>query len=412
MSKIVKLFQGDLVIWIIYFMLCLVSLVEVFSASSTLAYRDGSFWAPLIKQAIFLGVGTILVVILHNIPCRYFKLIPVIFLPVCVGLLLLTMLAGTSANSASRWLSIGFIQFQPSELAKGAVIVSVALILAQTQREDGADKSAFKYILWVAGGVCLLIVTENLSTAAMLFGVVFLMMWIGRVPLKLMAKLSAVLVAVVVLFASVVLIAPKDSFVFELPGFHRALTWKNRLAGHGAEKNVTPQDYDIDKDAQVAHARIAIASSNYIGKMPGNSVQRDFLSQAYSDFIFAIIIEELGIWGAFFVVAFYIVFLFRAGRIASRCERNFPAFLAMGLALLIVAQALLNMMVAVGLFPVTGQPLPLVSRGGTSTIITCAYFGMILSVSRYARKSKEPAEVFPEKGLIRAKNKGLVPEED
>lgn len=147
--------------------------------------------------------------------------------------------------------------------------------------------------------------------------------------------------------------------------------------------------FDIDKDAQIAHANIAIASSNVIGKMPGNSIQRDFLSQAFSDFIFAIIIEELGLVGGLFVAILYIWLLMRAGKIARRCDKSFPAYLVMGIALLIVSQALLNMMVAVGLFPVTGQPLPLISKGGTATLINCAYIGMILSVSRYVKEQEE-----------------------
>ena len=152
------------------------------------------------------------------------------------------------------------------------------------------------------------------------------------------------------------------------------------------DKEVAPEDYDLDKDAQVAHANIAIASSNVLGKGPGNSEQRDFLAQAFSDFIFAIIIEEMGFVGSGLVVLLYIFLLFRAARIASRCEYNFPAFLVMGLGLLLVIQALFNMMVAVGLAPVTGQPLPLISKGGTSTIINCAYIGAMLSISRISKK--------------------------
>ena len=170
--------------------------------------------------------------------------------------------------------------------------------------------------------------------------------------------------------------------------FHRADTWKSRIKKFGKPKP-TPQEYDLDKDAQVAHANIAIVSSGVIGKGPGKSTERDFLSQAFSDFIYAIIIEELGIIGAFFVVFLYIILLYRCARIASRCENNFPAFLAMGLGLLLVIQATFNMMVAVGLAPVTGQPLPLISKGGTSTIINCAYIGAILSVSRSAKMKRD-----------------------
>ena len=165
---------------------------------------------------------------------------------------------------------------------------------------------------------------------------------------------------------------------------HRADTWKGRILNFG-KGDVAPQEYDLDKDAQVAHANIAIVSSGVIGKGPGQSTERDFLSQAFSDFIYAIIIEELGLFGGAFVAFLYIVLLYRCARIASRCENNFPAFLVMGLGLLLVIQATFNMMVAVGLAPVTGQPLPLISKGGTSTIINCAYIGAILSVSRSAK---------------------------
>ena len=173
------------------------------------------------------------------------------------------------------------------------------------------------------------------------------------------------------------------------PGLHRFETWQNRVSGFFEKEEVPAAKFDIDKDAQVAHARIAIATSHVVGKGPGNSIQRDFLSQAFSDFIFAIVIEEMGLIGGIFVVFLYLWLLMRAGRIAQKCERTFPAFLVMGIALLLVSQAILNMMVAVGLFPVTGQPLPLVSKGGTSTLINCAYIGMILSVSRYTAYLEE-----------------------
>ena len=160
-----------------------------------------------------------------------------------------------------------------------------------------------------------------------------------------------------------------------------------------SHKQITPKEVDLDKDAQVAHANIAIASSNIAGKGPGNSEECNFIPQAYSDFIYAIIIEEMGVEGALFVAMLYIILLFRTGRIASKCENNFPALLAMGLALLLVTQALFNMCVAVGLAPVTGQPLPLISKGGTSTIINCIYIGVILSISRSARRKMEIVNV-------------------
>lgn len=383
-----SLFMGDRVIWAVYFFLCVISLVEVFSAASTLSYKTGDFWQPLIKQAIYLGLGTVLVIIIHRIPCRMFKILPIFVLPLSILLLLVTLLSGAVTNEAARWMRIGGIQFQPSEIAKGAVIITTALILSRMQREDGADRRACWMITSVAAVVCALILPENLSTAVLLFAVVYIMMFIGRVSMVQLGKvfgclsLLGVVVAVLVYFST------------EIPFLHRFETWKERIETHitGDENglNEDPKTYDIDKGAQVAHANIAIASSNGIGKLPGNSVQRDFLSQAFSDFIFAVIIEEMGIWGAAIVVMLYIILLFRAGRISSRCERNFPPFLIMGLTLLLASQAMLNMLVAVGLFPVTGQTLPLISRGGTSTFICCTYIGMILSVSRYAKQVKTP----------------------
>jgi cell division protein FtsW len=178
--------------------------------------------------------------------------------------------------------------------------------------------------------------------------------------------------------------------------FHRADTWRSRIDKFFDGKEVPPEDVDLDKDAQTAHANIAIASCNIIGKGPGNSVERDFLSQAFSDFIYAIIIEETGIEGAIFVAMLYIILLFRTGRIANRCAHTFPAFLAMGLSLLLVTQALFNMCVAVGLAPVTGQPLPLISKGGTSTLINCIYVGAILSISKSAAKRDSASENLSE----------------
>lgn len=395
MAKLKNLFKGDRAIWVVYFFLCIISLVEVYSAASTLAYKDGSFLMPLLKQAVFLTVGCMCAVVVHRIPCRKFKVLPVFLgLPI-LFLVMFTTLYGSMTNGAARWLGLGIFQFQPSELAKGIVIISVALILARMQRERGADRKAFKYILIVTMAFDVFILPENLSTAALLFGVVFVMMWVGRVPYLQLGKLMGVcgILMIAGLFTLINLPDDQNSPVYDTPGLHRVYTWKQRIDRHGSEV-VPPDSFDLDKNAQRAHANIAIASCNVVGKMPGNSVERDFLSQAFSDFIYAIIIEEMGLWGAVLVVFLYIVLLFRAGRIASRCERSFPAFLAMGLALLLVSQAMLNMLVAVGILPVTGQTLPLISRGGTSTVINSVYIGMILSVSRYARRTPVPTSTL------------------
>ena len=299
------------------------------------------------------------------------------------------IITGDRVNGAARWMTFFGIQFQPSELAKMAVIIVTAFILSKFQEEDGANPKAFKYIMWIVGIVFVLIAPENGSTAALLFGVVFLMMLIGRIPWKLLGKLTALIGIALTIFVSIIMITPASVYN-KIPGLHRVETWQSRIKGFFEDKEAVPAaKYDIDKDAQIAHANIAIATSHVIGKMPGNSVQRDFLSQAFSDFIFAIVIEELGLLGGAFIVMLYLWLLIRAGRIAKRCDKYFPAFLVMGIALLLVCQAMLNMMVAVGLFPVTGQPLPLISKGGTSTLINCAYIGMILSVSRYVIQKEE-----------------------
>lgn len=394
MDLIKDLFKGDKVIWIIFLFLCLISVVEVFSAASTLTYKSGDHWGPITQHSVILMVGVFIVVLVHNIPCKYFSVLPFFLLPLSCVLLLFVMGmgildSGERVNGAARWLNFFGIQFQPSEIAKMAVIIVTAFILSKSQEEDGANPKAFKYIMWITGIVFVLIAPENGSTAALLAGVVFLMMLIGRVPWKQIGKLVGTVGLALTLLVSVIVIIPPS--VYEnVPGTHRFSTWQSRIKGFFEDKgNIPAAKFDIDKDAQVAHANIAIATSNVIGKMPGNSVQRDFLSQAFSDFIFAIVIEELGLLGGAFIVMLYLWLLIRAGRIAKRSDKHFPAFLVMGIALLLVSQAMLNMMVAVGLFPVTGQPLPLISKGGTSTLINCAYIGMILSVSRYVAEKEE-----------------------
>lgn len=393
MGLIKDLFKGDKVIWIIFLFLCLISVIEVFSAASTLTYKSGDHWGPITQHSVILMVGAVIVILVHNIPCRWFSVLPFFLLPLSCILLIFVMgmgiITGDRINGAARWMTFFGIQFQPSELAKMAVIIVTAFILSKFQEEKGANPKAFKYIIWIIGIVFILIAPENGSTAALLFGVVFLMMLIGRIPWKQIGKLVAFISITLSIGITLVMVTPASVYN-KVPGLHRVETWQSRIKGFFEDKEAVPAtEYDIDKDAQIAHANIAIATSHIIGKMPGNSVQRDFLSQAFSDFIFAIVIEELGLFGGTFIVMLYLWLLIRAGRIAKRCDKYFPAFLVMGISMLLVCQAMLNMMVAVGLFPVTGQPLPLISKGGTSTLINCAYIGMILSVSRYVIQKEE-----------------------
>lgn len=410
-KSIGNIFKGDKVIWMIFFFLCMISIVEVYSASSSLSYKSGNYMAPVIRHIMLLGVGLLTMICMLKVKCKYFKIVTPVVMAVSIILLILVLLTGQSTNGASRWFSLMGIQFQPSEIAKGAVVLAVAQILSAMQTEHGADKRAFRYILMAVMPLVALIAVENLSTAMLICITMLCMMVIGRIPMQQIGKLvGVVMIAGLILFAGVMLIGqdkeamsskPQNALTEhvdkkeEKPGmvekiFHRADTWKARIDKFISSKPVAPEDVDLDKDAQVAHANIAIASSNVVGKGPGNSVERDFLSQAFSDFIYAIIIEEMGIGGAAGVAVLYIFLLFRAGWIANRCENNFPAFLCMGLTIMLVTQALFNMAVAVGLAPVTGQPLPLISRGGTSTIINCLYLGIILSISRTAKKKDFP----------------------
>ncbi len=406
-KKIGRIFKGDKVIWMIFFFLCMISIVEVFSASSGLTYKSHNYIGPIVYHAGTIAFGAIIAVVTLNIPCRYFKLMTPFLILISAFTLIWVLVGGQTINGANRVISLFGFTFQPSEIAKGTIVLAVAQILSAMQNEKGADKKAFKLIMWITIPTCILIGLENLSTAALLFSVVFLMMFIGLVPLRQLGRLAAIIIFLAVFAISTIMLVGHDhtgedkelakveqadqtkkkkSKIEKL--LHRADTWKGRILNFG-KKDVPPQDYDLDKDAQVAHANIAIVSSGIIGKGPGKSVERDFLAQAFSDFIYAIIIEELGILGATFVAFLYIILLYRCARIASRCENNFPAFLALGIGLLLVIQATFNMMVAVGLAPVTGQPLPLISKGGTSTIINCAYIGAILSVSRSAKMKKE-----------------------
>ncbi|MDD6438705.1 MAG: FtsW/RodA/SpoVE family cell cycle protein [Prevotella sp.] len=406
-----NIFKGDKVIWMVFFILCIISVVEVFSASSELTYKGGNYLAPAMKHVGILLGGIFCMLCTIQLKCKYFKAFAYPLLIFSVITLIIVYLTGQSTNGASRWISILGIQFQPSEVAKGTMVLITAQILSAMQTPTGCDRHAFNYILIVGLFIVPLIMLENLSTAVLLCLVIWLMMIIGRVPTKQWggaASIVVLLAAVAVIFCFAVggdesEENPKKNLTEKVDQgtnstdekdeggitggiFHRATTWKNRMLKFVNNKNIPPEQVDLDKDAQVAHANIAIASSNIIGKGPGNSVERDFLAQAFSDFIYAIIIEEMGIEGAFVVALLYIILLFRTGRIASRCENNFPAFLALGLALLLVIQALFNMSVAVGIVPVTGQPLPLISKGGTSTLINCIYVGVILSVSRTAKK--------------------------
>lgn len=378
MNFVNKIFRGDRVIWMIYLFLCLISIVEVFSATSTLAYRR-NYWDPIMRHTMFLMVGTFLVLLMHSMRPKYFSvLLPL--LPLSWALLIATKFLGSSINDADRWISIFGISFQPSEIAKICLIGSVAFLLSKYKNTVSG-----KNFYWIVGAIaitCGIIVLDNFSTALLLGGVTFLMMFIGQVPVKKLMRLIGGIMLFVVL-AFVVMKQMPESTLHEV--FPRGETWVNRMTNFfSGNEDVTDDAFQItDENFQVSHAKIAISRGGLFGVFPGNSQQRDWLPQAYSDFIYAIIIEEMGLVGGVFVLMLYIILFIRAGIIAGRCERLFPKYLVIGAGLLITIQAFTNMSVATDVGPVTGQPLPLISRGGTSTLITCLYFGIILSVSRF-----------------------------
>lgn len=377
-----RAFKGDKVIWCIFMALCIVSLLVVFSATSTIAYRQHNHWAPILRHAIFLLIGFGLVLFLQRVPSRFFSVL-LLGLPISAILLIVTMFMGQDVNGAQRWLGVGAFTIQPSEFAKISAIGFVAFFLSKINPNN--ESWIFKTLIIGIGGLCILIAPENLSTACLLFGVCFILMFIGQVSLKKLGFIALTgIAAVVLLFGSLTLL-PESVAKEYLPD--RLATWKNRIERHSDEENKSMLNEDgsiaykiTDENYQVSHAKIAIANGGIIG-LPGSGTERDFLPQAYSDFIFAIILEETGLLGGLFVLLLYVALMFRCGVLASKCEKKFPRYLILGSALILTIQALANMAVAVNLIPVTGQPLPLVSRGGTSTIITCAYFGIILACS-------------------------------
>ena len=378
MGLVGKIFKGDPVIWIIYAALCLISVVEVFSATSSLTYKVSTHWTPISHHLKFVFGGFILALLVHLVPYNKFRTLGKFLFPISVFMLIYITVDGLLVNGAARTFSFFGIDFQPLELGKMSVIILTSMLLAGHSMSNFQSKQTFIYILVVTVPVCGLIFRENLSTAGILFITVCMMMFVGRIPNSQFFKFMAAIIASVVLAVTLLFVLPdSDSGLL-----HRLGTWKTRIVDFVTPVGGDPVSYNYGDHQQVSSANIAIASSNFFGCMPGNSVQRDFLPQAYSDFIYAIIIEELGLFGGILVAGLYIFLFIRVGRIVKTCNSVFGAYLVMGISIIIVLQALVNMGVNVGLFPVTGQPLPLISRGGTSFVINSIYIGMILSVSR------------------------------
>ncbi len=384
-----KVFKGDKVIWAVFIILCVISLVEIFSATSTIVYRQQNQWGPILRHTMFLigGVGVILLI--HNIPYRFFSSLIFVLL-ISIVLLILTPFIGESVNNADRWISIMGFTIQPSEIAKISLMGTIAFLLS---KQNGVnDGLLFKWMIGLMVVVCGIIAMDNLSTAVMLFGVCFLLMFIGNVKFVRLLKVAGVSVGLVLLFVLLLNVIPED-WTNSGP-LNRLGTWQNRITHFGEAKELSEEEFFTitDENYQVAHAKIAISNGGVLGVFPGNSTERDFLPQAYSDFIYAIIIEEMGIVGGLFVLLLYVIILIRSGMIARKIDKLFPKYLVLGSALMLSIQAFINMAVAVNLIPVTGQPLPLISRGGTSTLITCAYFGLILSSYRFGITKKKEEE--------------------
>ena len=373
MNNIFTYVKGDKIIWAIVILLSLLSILVVYSSIVTLAYKykagDTSYY--LFKHSIIVGMGLLLMYLTHRIKFTYYSRLSQIALFAAVPLLLFTLLKGANLNEASRWLEVPGtgLTFQTSDFAKLALIVYVARMLAIKQNKIDDFKRTFLPIVIPVTIICGLILPANLSTALVLFTVCLIMMFIGRIPLKHLLVLIGSAITFFVLFVTLIFLLPRIN--------NRVETWKSRI-----ENFIHPDKENIQGHYQTDQAKIAIATGGIIGKGPGKSTQRNFLPHPYSDFIYAIIIEEYGLAMGVVIILLYLILLYRGINIATKSEKPFGSLLAIGCCLSLVFQAMINMAVAVNLFPVTGQPLPLVSMGGTSIWFTSITIGVILSVSR------------------------------
>lgn len=377
MPGLLKNIKGDKVIWGVVIILTVFSILAVYSSTTTLAYRfkQGNTEYYLMKHLSILVFGFVLMYLAHKVKYIYYARISQLAIIVSVPLLLYTLLFGASINEASRWTTLPGINimFQPSDFAKLALIMFVARLLAKRQENIKDFKSAFLPILTPILLICGLILPANFSTAALLFVTCIVLMFIGRVNLRYIAAMIGIGAVVLTIFLSFLYFSPKSS--------GRLGTWQNRI-----EHFVNG---DSEENYQVEQAKIAISNGGLVGKLPGNSIQKNFLPNPFNDFIYAIITEEYGIMGAVIVLLMYMILLYRGIRIVSKSPGNYGAFLAIGVTFSLVFQAMINMAVAVNLLPVTGQPLPLVSMGGTSIWFTSVAIGIILSVS----KEQESGEI-------------------
>ncbi|MFU8843941.1 MAG: FtsW/RodA/SpoVE family cell cycle protein [Bacteroidales bacterium] len=381
MKAIQNKVKGDKIIWLVVIILSVVSVLAVYSSTGTLAYKyqGGNTEYYMIKHLVILMFGLVLMYLAHLVKYTYYSRIFQIVLWIAIPLLLLTLVFGVNVNEAQRFLKLPFgFTFQTSDLAKLALIIYLARMLTKRQENIQDFRHAFIPIILPVLIVCFLILPANFSTAAILFATSLVLMFIGRVPFRYITSLVGSGIVLLLIF-------------FMVAGYYpdllpRLNTWKSRIENF--------QSSNSDDYYQVEQAKIAIAKGGVFGKMPGNSEQRNFLPHPYSDFIYAIIIEEYGLIGGIVIVFLYMILLFRAVKIVTKCPRNFGAFLTIGLAFSLVFQAMINMGVAVNLLPVTGQTLPLISMGGTSLWFTSIAVGIILSVSREIENNPEAHEEY------------------
>lgn len=358
--------KGDRWIWLIIILLSMISVMVVYSSTSTLAFKRGVGVEKLLltKHVIFVLIGIAMIYIAHLLDYRYYAGISKILMIVTIPLLVYTLIFGANVNDASRWVKIPVIglTFQTSDLAKLALITFLARMLTKKQENIKNVREAFVPIMGSVCVVFVLIAWANLSTALMLFGVSILLLIIGRISIK---QIMLVCAGGFVLLLFVAFLGPRRE------------VYKSRINTY-----LHPELQNSDKTFQSDHSKIALASGGFFGKGPGNSIEKNFLPHPYSDFVFAMIIEEYGTIGGVIVMILYLILLYRCIKIVTRAPKAFGALLAAGLSFSLTIQAFANMAVAVGLGPVTGVPLPLVSMGGTSLLFTSIAFGIILSVSK------------------------------
>jgi cell division protein FtsW len=392
--------KGDKVIWALVILLVLASLLVVYSATGSLAYKlyRGNTEVYLFKQIVFIAIGMAVIYFAHRVNYTIWSKVAYFLFIISIPLLIYTLFFGVRMNEGSRWIRLPIINMtmQTSDLAKLALFMYISRQISKRQNVIKDFKQGYLPLIIPVGIVCALIAPANLSTALLLGASCLLLFFIGRANTKhLLITVGIACIPIAILIIAAVIRHNSDGD--ELTGskktssglFARADTWINRVEGfiYGSKQS-------IDDDAyQVTQAKIAIAKGGLVGVGPGNSTQRDFLPQAYNDFIYPIIIEEYGLMGGMFILFIYLVFLWRSIRIFKRCPYAFGAFLALGLSFTLVIQAVANMAVSVNLFPVTGVTLPLVSMGGSSFLFTCFAIGIILSVARNVEKLESPSNL-------------------